>query len=371
MGNKKFRFPITTLAGTTTGNFISVCRKHFISPLFYHKITLSFLLAAFLEPFALWEKAFLNKRLKTIRIEEHPVFIIGFWRSGTTLLHELLCLDPSAAYTKTFQIVFPHLALLEPWWLKKLGNMGLPEKRPFDETPWHMDSPQEDEFAMLNLQEYGLYNFFLFPGEWDRILRQEFQTAKLPPASLEKWKASYLHLLKKAMVITGGRRYISKNPCHLGRLDLLRSIFPEARFIFIYRNPYQVIESTYQFFQSVFPGVRLQNLKPGFSRKEIVDLYSASIRNYFSFRGSVPAGSLIELRMEDFVNDVTGQMDRIYDTFGMGPFKKVRADVENCIKVNSHQSKRSYEIPPETYELVNKFASDIVQGLGYEMQNPF
>ena len=80
----------------------------------------------------LYERLIYKKKLKTIRIEEPPVFIIGFWRSGTTLLHSLLCQDPQAGYVTTFQGVFPNLVLTQKKWMKAFTNRILPKKRPFD-----------------------------------------------------------------------------------------------------------------------------------------------------------------------------------------------------------------------------------------------
>src|SRR5437762_2297554 len=43
-----------------------------------------------------------------------PLFIIGHWRTGTTLLHELLILDPRHNFPTTFQCLCPdHFLLTE------------------------------------------------------------------------------------------------------------------------------------------------------------------------------------------------------------------------------------------------------------------
>jgi hypothetical protein len=64
-----------------------------------------------------------------------PLFVLGHWRSGTTHLHNLLCLDERAGYTTTFQTVFPnhlfgfHKPLI---WLMRLL---MPKTRPVDNVP--------------------------------------------------------------------------------------------------------------------------------------------------------------------------------------------------------------------------------------------
>ncbi|MGL6344083.1 MAG: sulfotransferase family protein, partial [Waterburya sp.] len=41
-------------------------------------------------PFIIMEKAKIRTQIEKTRLEECPVFIIGYWRSGTTYLHNLM-----------------------------------------------------------------------------------------------------------------------------------------------------------------------------------------------------------------------------------------------------------------------------------------
>src|SRR5688572_29893138 len=41
-----------------------------------------------------------------------PLFVLGHWRTGTTLLHDLLALDPKNACPTTYQCCAPHHFLL-------------------------------------------------------------------------------------------------------------------------------------------------------------------------------------------------------------------------------------------------------------------
>ena len=45
-------------------------------------------------------------------IHEHPIFVIGHWSSGTTLLHELLVCDPRHTYPDTYACLAPNHFLL-------------------------------------------------------------------------------------------------------------------------------------------------------------------------------------------------------------------------------------------------------------------
>src|SRR5438477_476776 len=49
------------------------------------------------------QEAQLGRRIAKTSIREAPIFIIGHWRTGTTLLHELLILDERHTYANTYQ----------------------------------------------------------------------------------------------------------------------------------------------------------------------------------------------------------------------------------------------------------------------------
>jgi hypothetical protein len=365
MRNTVFRFPVTTLVGSTLKNIRDLHENHIVEPKYRTKFILSRATAGILEVFSQGERLIWQKRIRNYRVTTPPIFIIGFWRSGTTLLHNLLCQDPEAAYTTTFQTVFPNIILTQSWWLKPLVNHFLPAQRPYDNVKMDMDFPQEEDFGMMNIQPATIYKFFLFPSEFDRIIDEELFTGSLPPEKLARWEVAYQSMIAKAVINTGGTRYIGKNPCHLARTGLLREMFPGAKFIFIHRNPYQVIESLYRFILSIFPGVQLQDVPADFSREKVTILYNKIMSAYFEDRKMIPPSDLIELKMNDFLGDVTGNMERIYEKFALGDFSRVSAAMERFMKENPSPVHTSYSPEPATVRLVDQHAAGIRQELGY------
>src|SRR5262245_6076116 len=53
-----------------------------------------------------------GSRIRRTRIEQPPLFIVGHWRTGTTLLHEWLILDPRHTCPNTYQCFEPNHFLL-------------------------------------------------------------------------------------------------------------------------------------------------------------------------------------------------------------------------------------------------------------------
>lgn len=365
MRRTRFRYPVTTLAGSSLKNFAAVTEGFHVEPQYWQKYLLSRLAAGILEPFNVVEQLLWKNRINSYNLKNPPVFIIGFWRSGTTLLHNLMCQDPEAAFTSTFQTVFPNLMLTQSWWLKPLVNNFLPARRPYDNVSMDMDFPQEEDFGLMNMQPTSIYKFFLFPADFDRIVREDLFPDQLTPERLGQWKAAYREMIMKAIHNTGGSRYIGKNPCHLTRTPLLREMFPGAKFIFIHRHPYKAVESMYQFVQTIFPGVQLQDVPPDFSREKIVILYKVMMEAFLEERKAIPSSEIFELRMSDFVRDIPGHLSKVYQHLRLGDFSKVSGKIEKFMTENPYPVHYSHPPGAMTAKLVDQFAPDIMDRLGY------
>lgn len=368
MRGKKFSFPITSFAGTTPWNMLRVLRRHQPDRAYYLKLVLSFVVSLIFLVFNLYEKLRWGRRMARYQFSQDPVFIIGFNRSGTTLLHNLLCQDAQAGYTSTLHSVFPYCVLSQKWWLGPLFNTIVPGKRPFDNVSMDMDFPQEEEFAMANLQPFSVYNFFLFPREFDQIIEHEYRTDRLTARDLQRWKRQFKEMVVKSMLNTHGTRYVSKNPQNIPRIQLLMDMFPGAHFIFIYRDPYVVVESMYHFVLAIFPGVQLQEVPADFSRRQVARFYAMAMQCYFNERENYGADRFYEVKLEEFMKDQIGGLKKVYDAIGAGGFEESVLSFKKFLSGNPRE-KHAYEIHPETIRNVNELASDIVKKLGYPLRD--
>lgn len=365
MRRTQFKFPVSTLVGSNLKNIRAILKGHRVESKYRVKLIFTYIIAGIFEVLNAWERNRWGKKIRNHKLETPPVFIIGFWRSGTTLLHNLMCQDPRAAYVTTYQTVFPNIILTQSGWFKRLINFFLPADRPFDNVSMDVDFPQEEEFGMMNLQPHTIYKFFLYPKEFDRIIESDLFTENLQENDLVLWRKKYHEMVSKAVFNTGGTRYIGKNPCNLTRIGLLREMYPEAKFVFIHRNPYQVIESLYRFILSIFPGTQLQDVPEDFNREQIVLLYEKIMRSYLEERLQIPAENLIEIKMEDFLKDKTGHLRKIYRKFGMENFDEALPLIEKYLASNQYVRNEPYTPHKEIRKLVDKYASHIMREFDY------
>jgi len=145
-------------------------------------------------------------------------------------------------------------------------------------------------------------------------------------------------------------------------------MFPDARFIFLYRDPYKTVESFYRFFHEVLPVVQVQSDQDGLSRERLASVYADMIRQYFIDKDKIPHRNLVEIKYEDFSKHPVEAMESIFNQLGMPGFEENRLNYSEYMAEISGFQQTSYEITPETIQWVNEFAGDLVDRLGYPRQ---
>ncbi len=158
------------------------------------------------------------------------LFILGFWRSGTTVLHEMVAGAPGWRAPETWQCMDPLAAL-------RGGSPpeGAAVRRPMDSVEVGPRSPQEDEFALLALGVPSLYRGFLDPRRLPDLQALLDQAHWLGPAAAP-WMDTLAGFLE-ACAPRGDEGLVVKSPNHVFRVQALDRRFPEARSIWILRDP--------------------------------------------------------------------------------------------------------------------------------------
>jgi len=256
-------------------------------------------------PFRLYENLRYYRKIKKFPLPESPIFIIGHWRSGTTYLHNIMTMDPSMGYVTTYQGVFPNNVFngFGRWIFRSFMQLLIPVNRKGDNVKLGVDLPQEEEFALGARHSVSFYYFWYFP---DRIRDFYFDSVAFKRRQgnfREKFKNAYIKTIKKAMIRSGKPVFLSKNPPNTGRVKLLMEIFPGARFIFIHRNPVNVILSTRNFFDKMMPALWLREITGDRRKIEIYQLYRNILEKYQEEKQYIPDKQLFEICFEDFEKD--------------------------------------------------------------------
>lgn len=176
---------------------------------------------------------------------EDPIFIVGPWRSGTTVMHELLTAATGCATPLTWQCMNApafRLATRPP--------VDVPVARPMDGLAIGALSPQEDEFALLSLGVDSAYRGFLMPHRLPQLghtLDPDYWLAN--PSWLKPWEAFLAGVLRNS---PGQQPLILKSPNHSFRIPALLQRFPKARFVWMARDPEDVFQSNRKMWRAMF-----------------------------------------------------------------------------------------------------------------------
>ncbi len=354
----KFPLPVSPILGSSLGNYLRVVSGNKISPEYYLRFFVSTVLSGILDPFGRVESLINAKTISNTEIDEPPIFIIGFWRSGTTFLHNLLCLDPNAAYVSTYQSVFPNHALVNSFWMKKLAAKVASEERPVDKIRINMDSPQEEEMALGNLQSISFYNFFYFPNQFEKFKKETLFFDGLSDQQIKVWEKMYRNIIKKSIIRTGGQRFISKNPPNIFRIPQLLNMFPDARFLYIYRNPYRVLSSFILFMDQVIKEVGFQKTDRVNFNKQLFSLFKNALDKYEIDKNIIPKENLLEIKYEDFKKDSISEIETIYSQFKLADFERSADKFSQLIHSQKDQKSGGHFIPEYLSDFIENELSD-------------
>jgi hypothetical protein len=324
-------------------------------------------------PLRLGERLRHGRAVRRTAIHPSPIFIVGHWRSGTTFLHHLLCRDRQFGYLTTFQAMAPGFFLIGGGRIKRFLERETRKRYPtrlIDNVPLLFDAPEEDEFALANMSPCSFLHGFSFPRRARYFFARYVLFEGTLQGELERWAATYRELLRKATFASGGKRLVLKNCANTGRIRVLLRLFPEAKFIHIYRNPYRVFLSTLHLHRTVLPRSQLQRIGPEEIGENVLWFYERLMKRYLDDRRLIPAGSLVEVRFEDLERAPLDELRRIYGELGLPGFAAAEPALRAYLRSVSGYRKNTYRLDPAAIEAVNRRWGFALDRWGYERLDP-
>jgi hypothetical protein len=272
-----------------------------------------------------------------------PLFILGHWRSGTTLLHSWLLQDPQFTAPTVYQTWFPEHFLLTERWLSRLTAPLLPATRPMDNMPFMWDGPGEEEMALLLTTLLSPYLVAAFADQPENVKRLDNLQRGLSVGERQRWQRQFLRFLGKVALRRPGT-LVLKSPPHTGRIPLLLELFPEARFLYIVRNPYEVFASTRHLHTVLCRENGFSRAAPADLHERILSTYSDLYQAYHLQRALVPEPRRMELRYEDLIADPVGMLRTVYGHFGFEGADRIAERLQPHLDRHRNYSRNVYEL---------------------------
>jgi len=293
-------------------------------------------------PFQWYEQLAYRKKLKAVKIK-NPVFILGHPRSGTTFLHYVMSRDPAFGYCTTVQAMIPHLFLSWSGFFSGLLSKALPEKRPMDNLKMGTALPKEEEFALAGYGAESIVTGYYFPKNFSRNFKRNVLFHDNPSGE-KKWKKNFDHFLRKLALANGEKTLLLKSPANTARVKEILSLYPDAKFIHIYRNPYEVYQSHLHLFKKLLPMLSFQQVKDEQLEETVFETYIQIHEKYFAEKSLVPPGNLVEVRYEDFIAEPLKHLDIIYRSINPEGFESAKPFFEEELKSYSDYNKNKFTL---------------------------
>jgi hypothetical protein len=174
-----------------------------------------------------------------------PVFIAGLPRSGTTFLHRLMMEDAQVAAPLVWQTIYPYRTRADRGRDGRVGRVAR-QLRAFERMA--------PEFRALHPLDAGS------PQECSEITAHVFRSLRFDTTyhvpSYRCWldgeghapayrfhKRFLQHLQHQRPAGRPVPRWVVKCPDHLFALDAIRAVYPDARLVFVHRDPVKVLLS--------------------------------------------------------------------------------------------------------------------------------
>jgi len=303
-------------------------------------------------------------RIRQTRINHPPLFILGHWRSGTTLLHELLVQDPRHAFPNTYQCFDPCHFLLTERLVRKYCNWLLPSRRIMDNMPVGWERPQEEEFALALLGAPSPYRTIAFPNRGP-LDPEALDLDELSPRRRIAWKRTLLHFLK-TVTLGDNRRLVLKSPPHTCRIPTLLEMFPDARFVHIVRDPYAVYASTMNLWKTLNRSQALQTPTEVGLEESVFATFNHFHQRIAATRDLVRPDRFYEVRYEDLTKDPGAVLRRLYDQLDLGDFENLRPNLDRYLAEHARYEGNRWELSEPQRTEIRRHWGEVIRKYEYE-----
>lgn len=353
------------LSGSDPATLLAVLRANRPIPArHWHKIALALGASIGRLPFSLIERAVVPSMLKKLPPMPPPIFILGHWRSGTTHLYNTMTRAGRFGYVPPLATGLPWDMLVLARLLRPFLKQLLPNKRYIDSIPVALDSPQEDEAALANMQPLSFYHGLYFP----RRLREHFMQGVFlegcAPQVVADWEKRFTYFMNKLHILNAGRPLLIKNPVYTARVAQLRTLYPQAKFIHMHRDPLRVFLSMRNFYRKLIDAMALQDHDPAIIDELILETYPIMMDRLIEQTASLPQGSCVEIAYDDLDRQPLEQIHRIYESLGIEGYGEDEPAFKAYLDSIRQYEKNTFDLPQDVAEKVRKCWGAYIQRYG-------
>jgi len=315
-----------------------------------------------------------------------PIFIIGNPRSGTTFLQRLMARDTvNFLSMRTWEILGSPSIISRRLIRAAISfsrSIGIPVTRRIRkmEQLWKEDdrihrfrlrAPEEDEYLFVhNFSTLKIWSFASMEDEADPYI---YYDQKISQEDKNRNMSYYESCIQRHYYYHGqpNRNYLSKNPNFSPAIDTLLDKFPDAKFIYLIRDPLEAVPSHISLKEREW-----QMLGSPLKKYACADFIIKSSEHWYHYPlrrlGELHEDQAIIVKFDDLVKDAEETIMRIYQQFGFSVTKEFKSLLQYEAKqARNHQSQHLYslsEMGISPQEMTDRFGS-VIDRFGFGAEN--
>lgn len=280
-----------------------------------------------------------------------PIVIVGNPRTGTTFLHRFLVDGKLGAGQELWRMLYPSLiaqTVLRPV-IPALERISPARHHATVAHDTSLFSVETDDVGVFfrYFDGFFLYGFLLAWHETEQRDLFDFATRDTSPRDFAWWEAVW----RRSMAWTGRDRVVAKMFSVGPRLPAFLERFPDARVLYMVRDPVAVIPSGLSLVTGVLDKrFGFWNLPEAVRQRYIERLYAALVTLMRRFHddwvgGRIPADKVRIVRFDRMMADFEGEMREICAFVGHEPDAALLAEIRRMAeKQRQFKSEHEYDV---------------------------
>ena len=225
--------------------------------------------------------------------------------------------------------------------------------------------PQEDEFALGIMGLPSPYLSMMFPQRGP-VFSEYLDLQDVPLDKKKHWQQQLLKFFQR-ITFRDPRRIVVKSPPHTARVRALLELFPDAKFVHIVRNPYDLFMSTVNLWKSLNEVQRMQGLgEQEWVEEYVLDSLQRMYTAYENDRELLEDNQVVELRYEDLVENPLDRLRQVYEHLDLGAFTHVEQAAQAYLAEVKNYRRNHYELSAEKRQVIQDRWKDYFERYGYE-----
>ena len=266
--------------------------------------------------------------IRTHRIEQ-PVFIVGLPRSGTTLLHTLLATDTAHRAPFVWEAMFP-----SPPNNERMTQRIRQAQRSIGFFQWLAPTFRQVHALGSELPQecIGLTSPSMLSDQFDTMYRIPSYRRWFLKQDLRPTYQFHHRFLQHLQHRQNGQRWILKAPAHMFALPALLSVYPDALFVQVHRNPLKAIASVSSLV-AILRSVFSDHVDPLEVGRDALQYWGDTMNSFLQHRDELPSHRFCDVNYNDIRRDPIAVARQVYAYFDWEQSeeteRRMRAVLEN------------------------------------------